>query len=64
MTGKKITGIVLLIVGVVILILSITADFITIGPLGSSPGFGLQQTIGTAIGVIIAAVGSFLIVQK
>ncbi len=38
MTGKKITGIILLIIGVVILILSLTADFIAIGPLGGSPG--------------------------
>ncbi len=64
MTGKKITGIILLIIGVVILILSLTADFIAIGPLGGSPGFGFQQIIGTAIGVIIAAIGSILIAKK
>ena len=57
MGGKKTVGIVLLVVGIVVLVLSLAADPIGIG---GSPRFGYQQIIGTIAGVIVAVVGLFL----
>ena len=50
MTGKKIVGIIIFILGIIGLILSVFANVIAIGPLGKSPGFGFQQTSGTILG--------------
>jgi len=47
--GKKIISIALLVVGVVLLIGSLTADLMGIG---GSPGFGYRQIIGAVAGVI------------
>ncbi len=60
MTGKKIVGIIIFILGIIGLILSVFANVIAIGPLGKSPGFGFQQTSGTILGVIFITVGAFL----
>jgi len=49
MSGKKIISIALLVVGVVLLIGSLTADLMGIG---GSPGFGYKQIIGAVAGVI------------
>ena len=64
MKGGKIAGIVLLIVGVIGLVISVIADFISIGFIGASPGFGPTQIVGTAIGVILIGVGAFLLAKK
>ncbi len=53
MNGKKKVGIISLVVGTVILVLSLVADLIGIG----RPGFGGIQTAGTVVGacVVVAA---------
>lgn len=61
MGGRKIAGIVLLVLGIVILILSLIADLVGIGV---SPMFGYRQIIGTVAGVIVAAVGLVLALRK
>ena len=58
--NKKTIGIILLIVGAILLIVSLAADSIGIG----LPGFGLKQIAGTVVGVIIAAVGFVLYSRK
>jgi hypothetical protein len=64
MPGKKIAGIIILILGVVGLIVFLLADVIAVGPLGRNPGFGVQQIIGTVISVIFVVVGAFLTFKK
>ena len=61
MTSKRIVGLVLLIVGIVVLILAVAAD--TIG-LGTSAGFGTRHIVGTVVGVVVTAVGAFLVSRK
>ena len=51
MARKRTIGLVLLIVGIVVLIISVAADAIG---LGGSPGFGYNQMAGTAVGAIVA----------
>ena len=48
---------ILLIIGIGLLTASLLAD--TIG-IGDDPGFGRQQTLGTAVGIIITGAGIFL----
>lgn len=63
MGGKRTAGIALLIVGIIILILALAADVFGLGDvigLGVSPGFGSYQIIGAVVGVIVAAIGAFL----
>ena len=57
MQSNKTSSIILLLVGVGLVGASLLADVIGIG---DNPGFGLQQTAGTAAGVVIAAVGLYL----
>ena len=54
-------AIILLVIGIGLLLTSLLAD--TIG-IGDDPGFGRQQTLGTAIGVIITGVGIFFSLLK
>jgi hypothetical protein len=61
MGTKKKIGIVLLIIGIVVLIVSLAADAIG---LGSNPGFGYQQTAGTVAGAIVAIFGAILMRRK
>ncbi|MBW8003239.1 MAG: hypothetical protein FVQ80_14670 [Planctomycetes bacterium] len=61
MEKKKIFGIILLVGGIIILILSLSADLIGIG---RGPDFGFQQIAGTIVGSIIAVIGFFLILKK
>jgi hypothetical protein len=61
MERKKKIGLVLLIGGIIFLIISVAADAIG---LGHDPGFGSQQTAGTAAGAIAAIVGAILIRRK
>ncbi len=58
MQSNKTASIILLVVGVGLFVVSLLADVIGIG---DDPGFGRQQTAGTAAGVIIAAIGLYLI---
>ncbi len=61
MKKKKIFGIILLVGGIIILIMSLLADVIGIG---RGPDFGLQQIVGTIAGSIIAVIGLFLKLKK
>lgn len=61
MKAKKIAGILVLVIGIIVLILSLLADVIGIG--GSS-GFGTRQIIGTIVGAVMAAVGFFIMLKK
>lgn len=61
MERKKTIGIILLIGGVIILILSLFADPIGIG---GAPGFGFKQITGTIAGAVIAAAGLFVSQKK
>lgn len=49
-------AVILLVIGIGLLLVSLFAD--TIG-VGDDPGFGRQQTLGTAAGIFITAVGLF-----
>ena len=64
MSGKKIAGIAILILGVAGLIISLFANVIEVGPIGKNPGFGLRQTTGTILGVILIVFGSFFTFKK
>lgn len=58
--NKKTMGIVLLAGGVILLIVSLAADFLGIG---GAPGFGYKQIVGAVVGVI-AAVAGFIYSRK
>jgi hypothetical protein len=60
MNNKKIIGIALLVVGVLLLIVSLAADVIGIG----LPGFGLKQIAGAVAGVVVAVIGFVLYSRK
>jgi len=57
MTGRQLAGIIV-IIGVRLLAASLLADVIGIG---DDPGFGMQQTMGTIAGVVIAFLGLVVI---
>ena len=57
MTKKETIGVVLLVAGVVVLIVSVAADAIGVGRF---PGFGLRQGVGAAAGAIAVFVGVIL----
>ena len=61
MRSNKTASIILIVVGIGLLVASLLADVIGIG---DDPGFGRQQTAGTAAGVIIAAIGLYLILNE
>ena len=61
MEGKKTAGIVLLVVGIVVLLLSLIADLIGIG---GWPCFGTYQVVGAIVEAIVAVVGLVLTLQK
>ncbi len=61
MKGKKIAGIILVVVGGIILIVFALADFIGIG---NPAAFGRVQIGGVIGGVVILAVGLFLMLKK
>lgn len=60
MGSKKTTGIVLLVVGIVVLLLSLLAYPIGIG----GPAFGPYQIAGTLVGAIVTVVGLVLTLRK
>jgi hypothetical protein len=57
MMTNKTAPVLLLVVGIGLLLASLLADVIGIG---DDPGFGLQQTAGSIVGAVIAAVGAYL----
>ncbi len=57
---QKIVGIVLLVAGIVLLVLSLIADMVGIG----TGGFGTRQILGAVAGAIAAIVGMALIPKK
>ena len=59
--SNKMAPILVLIIGIGLLAASLLADIIGIG---DDPGFGNQQTTGTIVGVLITAVGLYLILKK
>jgi len=61
MANKKKAGMVLLIIGLILLLLSVLADFIA---LGRSPGFGPRQITGIIVGAIVLLIGILLIPKK
>ena len=61
MLTDKPASIVLLVVGIGLLVVSLSADVIGIG---DNPGFGNQQTMGTVAGVLITAAGLFFTLKK
>jgi hypothetical protein len=61
MKVKEAVGIVILVAGMVVLILSLAADFIMAG---AYEGFGSQQIIGAVSGAIASVVGLFLMLKK
>ena len=61
MGGRKTVGVVLLVAGIVVLLLSLLADPVGIG---GSPGFGRDQMWGTVVGAIVTVVGLVLTLKK
>jgi cytochrome c biogenesis protein CcdA len=57
MGKKRIAGIILFIVGVIISLLVLGLDLVGIG---TTPGFGWNQIIGVVVGAIVAIVGVIL----
>jgi hypothetical protein len=54
MGNKKLISNVLMVAGIILLVLSLAADLIGIGPV---PGFGYKQIIGAVVGAIAALAG-------
>ena len=61
MEGRKTAGIVLLVVGIGVLLLSLLADVLGIG---TRAGFGYYQIGGIIVGAIVAIVGLVLTLKK
>ena len=60
--GKNTLGIVLLVVGLVILVVSLAADPLGLG--GGNTVLGPRQIAGTVVGAIVAVVGVVLRLRK
>ncbi len=58
---KKTLGIVILIVGIILAVVSATLDIIG---LGRQPGFGYWQILGTTVGVIAFVIGLVYTLRK
>ena len=61
MKNTKTIGIILLVIGVVILVLSLVADIVGFG---SSLSFGYKQIIGIIVGTIMTIAGLILMIKK
>ncbi len=61
MENKKTTGIVLLVVGIIVLLISLLADVLGVG---TWSGFGYYQIGGAVAGAIVAVVGLVLTLKK
>jgi len=58
--NKKTLGIMAVVVGVVVLLVSLGANLLGVG----APGFGFKQVIGAVAGTVIAIVGVILATQR
>jgi len=58
MIRKKTVGVVLLVGGILLLILSLLADVIGIG---GATGFGYKQILGAIVGIVAAVRGYFVV---
>jgi len=56
--SKKSLGLLVVIVGILLLLVSLIADYVGIG---RSPGVGWIQIVGAVVGVLLAVVGGFLL---
>ena len=54
---KKTLGLIIIIIGIIIFLISLLAD--TLG-IGGYPGIGTKQTIGIIIGLVICIIGLLL----
>jgi hypothetical protein len=61
MGGRKTVGVVLLVAGIVVLLLSLLADVLRVG---TWAGFGYYQIGGIIVGAIVAVVGLVLTLKK
>ena len=61
MKGNKTTGMVLLVAGIVVVLVSVTADCIG---MGGFPGFGYKQITGTILGIVMIIVGLTLLPKR
>ena len=59
--SNKTIGIVLIILGVLLMIVSLAADVIGIG---NGTGFGWKQILGAVVGVIVAVGGGLMALHK
>lgn len=59
----KTIGMILIVIGVVVAVVSAAADLIGLSG-ATSVGFGWKQQLGTAVGVIIVLVGVWLALRK
>ena len=59
--SKRTIGVVLIILGVVVLVVSLAADPLGIG---YGPGIGWKQILGAVIGVLVAIGGVWLALNK
>ena len=62
MKNKKALYLGMIVVGILILVLSLAADYIGIG--GGSMGFGPRQIVGTIVGIVVAVAGLILRLRK
>ena len=62
MANRKTMGLVLLVIGIVVLIVSLLADTIGIG--GSASVFGFKQILGTVVGAVLAVAGLVVMIRK
>ena len=61
MENIRTLGVILLAIGIMMLVLAIGADVIG---LGQTHAFGFKQIAGTVAGVLVATIGSLLVLQK
>ena len=61
MENIRTLGVILLAIGVMTLVLAIGADVIG---LGQTHAFGFKQIVGALVGILVATIGSFLVLQK
>ena len=54
MSAWKRSGVIMLVVGIIVLVISLTADLIGIG---RAPGMGKNQILGAIVGAIVTIVG-------
>ena len=54
--SKRTIGVIVLVAGLLLVILSITADAVGIG---AEAGFGLKQTVGVIVGILVATAAAW-----